>query len=437
MDKINAVCWAVATILLVSSGIYFTIVLRFPQFSFKKMINSLKPEKSATKGISPFETLTLSLAARIGVGSLAGIALGIFKGGVGTIFWLWLSALLTLPNTLSESTLAVRYRERDGKFYKGGPAYYINKGLGYKKLSILYAIIVSFCYLGGFLAIQSNTIASSLKDYLNIPTLVSGIIVAFISYIIIIRGIKGIAKFTSFLVPIMGILYMLVAILIIILNIEKIPNVFMTIIKEAFNFKSFGWGIVSSMIIGVQRGIFSSESGIGTGAVASGTSDTKYPIKQGYLQMLGVYFTTFVVCTATALIILTADIDINSFIEPNGIEITNRALNYHLGNSGNIVLLLAILAFSFSTVISGYYYGESNIKYLYNKITDKQIFVLKIIVVGLLLYGAIAKSSFLWNIVDIGVALLAIINIFALISLRRDVKEEHDEVELREKYKMK
>lgn len=431
MDKINAVCWAIATVLLIGNGLYFTIILRFPQFSFKKMLNSLKVDSNNKKGISPFETLTLSLAARIGVGSLAGIALGIYKGGVGTIFWLWISALITLPNTLAESTLAVRYREHDGKFNKGGPAYYINKGLGYKKLSVIYAVIVSLCYLGGFLAIQSNTIASSLKDYLNTPYVVSGIVVALISYIIIIRGIKGIAKFTSFLVPVMGILYMLIALFIIIMNIKEIPNVFLTIIKEAFNFKAMGWGIVSSMIIGVQRGIFSSESGIGTGAVASGTSDTKYPIKQGYLQMLGVYFTTFVVCTATATIILTAHIDINSFIEPNGIEITSRALNYHLGDFGNIVLLLTILAFSFSTVISGYYYGESNIKYLYGKITDKQILILKLIVVLLLLYGAIAKSSFLWNIVDIGVALLAIINIFALILLRHDVKDEYEVKEVK------
>lgn len=425
MDKINAVCWAIATVLLVSSGLYFSISLGFPQFSFKKMFKSLKNDNKDKKGISPFETLTLSLAARIGVGSLAGIALGIFKGGVGTIFWLWISALITIPNTLVESTLAVKYREKDGKFYKGGPAYYINKGLGYKKLSIIYAIVVSFCYLGGFLAIQSNTIASSLKDFINVPHLVTGIIVAVISYIIIVRGIKGIASFSSFLVPIMGILYMLVALIIIFMNITSIPNVIITIIKEAFNFKAFGWGIVSSMIIGVQRGIFSSESGIGTGAVASGTSDTNCPVKQGYLQMLGVYFTTFIVCTATAIIILTANIDMNSFISPNGIEITNRALNYHLGNFGNIILLITIIAFAFSTVISGYYYGESNIKYLYKNISNKQILILKIIVAGIILYGALAKSSFLWDIVDIGVSILAIINIFAIFSLRRDMKEEY------------
>ena len=423
MDKINAVCWAIATVLLVVSGIYFTITLKFPQFHFKKMIGSLKNDNKSS-GISPFETLTLSLAARIGVGSLAGIALSIYRGGIGTIFWLWLSTLITIPNTFVESTLAVVYHKKDGNFYQGGPAYYINKGLGYKKLSILYAIIVSLCYLGGFLAIQSNTIATSLNDYLNIPYIISGIIVAIISYIIIVKGVKGIAKFTSFLVPIMGILYILVAIFIIVINIDKIPHVLASIVKEAFNFKSFGFGIISSMIIGIQRGIFSSESGIGTGAVASGTSNTNVPIKQGYLQMLGVYFTTFIVCTATAFIILTADIDITSFIDPNGIEITNKALNYHLGNFGNITLLLAIIAFAFSTVISGYYYGESNIKYLYPKISNKQIFIVKIIVVILLLYGAIIKSSILWNIVDIGVALLAIINIYAIMSLRKNVQEE-------------
>lgn len=424
MERVNAVFWAIATVLLVSSGLYFSFTLKFPQFSFKKMFQSLKNNQKDKKGISPFETLTLSLAARIGVGSLAGIALGIYRGGIGVIFWLWLSALITIPNALVESTLAVKYREKDGKFYKGGPAYYINKGLGYKQLSIIYAIVVSFCYLGGFLAIQSNTIATSLKDFLDIPYLITGIIVAVISYIIIVRGIKGIASFTSYLVPIMGILYMLVALIIIIININKLPTVFATIVSEAFNFKALGWGIISSMIIGVQRGIFSSESGIGTGAVASGTSDTNYPVKQGYLQMLGVYFTTFIVCTATAIIILTANIDINSFIDPNGIEITNRALNYHLGNFGNIILLITIIAFAFSTVISGYYYGESNIKYLYKKITNKQILALKLIVVGILLYGALAKSSILWDVVDIGVALLAIINIFSIFALRRDMKEE-------------
>lgn len=424
MDKINSICWSIATVVLIVCGLYYTIKLGFPQFRFKDMFNSLKGSKKDTDSISPFETLTLSLAARIGVGSLAGIALGIYKGGIGVVFWIWISALITLPNTLVESTLAVKYREKDGKFFKGGPAFYIRKGLGYKGLSLIYAIVISLCYLGGFLAIQSNTIASSLKDFLNVPTLVSGLIVAFISFIIIIKGLKGIAHFTSMLVPIMGIGYLLVALFIIIKNINLVPSVLLNIVKAAFNFKSLGWGIITSFIIGVQRGIFSSESGIGTGAVASGTSDTDCPVKQGLLQMIGVYFTTFVVCTSTAMIILLADLDLNSFSNINGIEITLQALKYHLGSFGIVVLLLAIIAFSFSTIISGYYYGESNVKYLYKRVNSKQILVIKFIVVLIILYGAIAEPSRLWDVVDIGVGLLAIINIIAIFLLKKDMKEE-------------
>jgi len=178
------------------------------------------------------------------------------------------------------------------------------------------------------------------------------------------------------------------------------------------------------MIIGVERGIFSSEAGIGTGAVASGTSDTKYPFKQGYLQMLGVYFTSFIICSSTAFIILTSNININSFHDPNGIEITLEALNQHLGSFGTIVLLISIIAFAFSTIISGYYYGESNIKYLNKKMNKKSIVLLNIFVVIVLLYGAIAKPSSLWNIVDIGVAILAIINSIAIFGLRKNVVNE-------------
>jgi len=427
MDYLNKVLWAVATVLLVGCGIYYTIKLKGIQFSFREMLKSLRQDKKSVDSVSPFETLTLALAARIGVGSLAGIALGIYKGGVGVVFWIWLSAILTMPNTFVESALAVIYRERDDKFYKGGPAYYINKGLGYRKLAIIYAVVISLCYLGGFLAIQSNTIAASIKDFGDIPTYVTGIIVALISFLIIYKGLKRITSFTAKLVPIMGISYLIICLIVIIANINLIPNVFISIFKEAFNFKAFGWGIFSSIIIGVQRGIFSSESGIGTGACASGTSDTDSPVKQGMLQMIGIYFTSFIVCTSTAIIILTANIDINSFTNVNGIEIVQAALTEHLGSIGNIILLLAIISFAFSTVISGYYYGESNIKFLFKKINNKGIMILKVFVILIILYGAIAKPSTLWDLVDIGVAILAIINIFAIFMLRRDVLDEFND----------
>lgn len=424
MSQINTFVWAIATIALIICGLYYTVKLKFIQFNFKEMFKSFNNKDRDKSSISPFKTLTLALAARIGVGSLAGIALGIYKGGVGVVFWIWLSALITLPNSFVESTLAVIFHEKDGKFYTGGPAYYINKGLGLKKLSIIYAVIIFLCYIGGFLAIQSNTIASSMKTYLDISPMTTGIIIAIISYVVISHGLKRIANFTSLLVPIMGIAYMIVSITLIVLNIDKIPSVISSIFKEAFNIKALGWGIFSSIIIGVQRGIFSSESGMGTGAVASGTSDTKYPVKQGYIQMLGVYFTTFVICTSTVFVILTSNININEFSNPNGIEITLMALKSHLGDFGTIVLVFAILSFAFSTIISGYYYGESNLKFLDKKINKTKIYILNIFVVGILFYGAIASPKILWNTVDIGAGILAIINCYSIIRLNNIIKRE-------------
>ncbi len=257
MAQINTIFWGIATILLVSCGLYYTFKLNFIQFNFKRIFGSLKNSGRDKNSISPFKTLTLALAARIGVGSLAGIALGIYKGGIGVIFWIWLSTLIVIPNSFVESTLAVIFRERDGNYYIGGPAYYISKGLGFKKLSYLYAIIIFLCYIGGFLAIQSNTIATSMKTYLDISPLTTGIIIAIISYIIISHGLKRIANFTSFLVPIMGLAYMVVALTIIVLSYDKLPTIISSIFHEAFNFKALGWGIVSSIIIGVQRGVFS------------------------------------------------------------------------------------------------------------------------------------------------------------------------------------
>lgn len=424
MSNLNQICWAIATILLIGCGIYYAFKLNFIQFNFKEMLKSFKDSNKSAETVSPFETLTLALAARIGVGSLAGIALGIYNGGIGVIFWIWLSTLFTLPNTFVESLLAVVYRKHDGKYYKGGPAYYISDGLGYKKLAIIYAIVISLCYLGGFLAIQSNTISASVASFTSIPSYVTGIIVALISFFVIFKGLKSITRFTSKLVPVMGIGYLVICLIVVVTNINLIPSLIVNIVKQAFNIKALGFGILSSFIIGIQRGIFSSESGIGTGACASGTSDTNYPVKQGMIQMIGVYFTTFIICTSTVIIILTSNIDIASFQNANGIEIVQASLNYHLGRIANFILLIVIITFAFSTVVSGYYYGESNVKYLFKNIDERGIKFLKLLVILILLYGAIASPSKLWNLVDIGVAILAIINVIAIFMLRKDVFHE-------------
>ncbi len=422
MQFVNKVLWGIATIFLLSSGIYFSMKLHGIQFRLKDMIHSFKKKKGDQ--ISPFETLTMATAARIGVGSLAGIALAIYVGGEGTIFWLWLSTFLVAPNAFAESCLGVIYREKDGEFHKGGPAYYIKKGLGMKKLSSFYALLIIIAYIFGFLTIQSNTIAKSLENMLPIPFLAIGIMIALISFVVIYKGVKGIADFTSKLVPIMGAIYLAATAYILIKNASLLPSAFFSIIQSAFSFKAAIGGFLGTALIGIQRGIFSNEAGIGTGAIASSTSDANLPVQQGLVQVVGIYFTSLVVCTATAFIILTSNYQSLVLENVNGIEITKYALQYHLGSFGQWLLIILIILFAFSTIITGYYYGESNLKFLFPEVKSKFILAFKILTIVLLILGAITSATTLWNFVDILVALLAIINIYALLSMRKDIIEE-------------
>lgn len=432
---LNKLLWGIATIFLIGGGLYFTFKLHFIQFKWKDMFQGFKSKGKKKETISPFQTLMMATAARIGVGSLAGVALAIYVGGLGSIFWLWISAIITAPNAFAESCLGVIYREKDGKFYKGGPAYYIDKGLGKKKLGKIYALLIIVAYILGFLTIQANTITKSITTKIDIEPLFIGILIAIFSGIIIMKGVKKIADATSKLVPIMGVGYLLISLWIIIANINMIPSILATIIKDAFNLKALGAGVLSSFIIGVQRGIFSSEAGLGSGAIASATSDTNNPIGQGLIQILGIYFTSLVICTSTAFIILTSNYQNLILENVNGIEITQYALKYHLGSWGEWILMIAIVLFAFSTVITGYYYGESNLEYLYPKATKNHILLLKIGTILLLIYGSVASSDLLWKIVDIFVALMAIINVYALFGMRKDIIYEWNHYKIKKQEK--
>jgi len=425
MNTINNLLWSIATIILVASGIYFSYKLDFLHLNIKKIFQSLKSDSKQKEGISPFESLAVALGGCIGVGSLAGIALSIYKGGVGTIFWIWLSCLLVAPNSLVENALAIIYQKKNNKEYLGGPSYYIKNGLGYKKLALVYAFLVTISYIFGFLTIQSNTISKSITNFFQISPVIIGLIVGIFSFLIIRKGVKGIAKFSSVLVPIMGLVYLLIASLIVFKNISLLPNLIINIFKEAFNFKALGWGLFSTMLIGIQRGIFSSEAGTGTAAIASGSSTLKSPIKQGLIQTLGVYFITFVICTSTAFIILTSNYNPLNYSDVNGIEITQNALVYHLGNFGNLILYFCIIAFSFSTIVSGYFYGETNMKFIFKNMNEKHILLLQIITCLLLVLASIMSPTILWDFVDILTALLVIINVFSIFSLRKDVIIEY------------
>jgi AGCS family alanine or glycine:cation symporter len=427
IDVLNKLLWAVATSLILFSSIYFTFSLKFIQFNLKAMISNLMKKEKHKDSISPFKTLMLALAGRIGVGSIAGVALAIYLGGLGSIFWMWIIGILSAVNTFAETALGIVYKKKDsGNIYKGGPSYYIKEGLKKPTLGNLYAIFIILSYIGGFISIQSNTITKSLGKIIEIDPIIIGIIISLLTAAIIFGGIKKIANFTSKLVPLMTLFYLSVALYVIVTNVGIIPNIFYKIIVDAFNFESFTAGFLPIFIIGIQRGIFSNEAGLGTGSIASSTTDENNPTGQGYVQMLGIYITTLLICTATAIIILTSNYSELILEDVNGIEITQHAFNYHIGQFGSIALFTSILFFSFSTILTGYYYGESSLKYFFNKINNRYLIILKIVTLISLFIGSIISSSFLWKLVDMLVAILAIINIYALLNLRKEVKSELD-----------
>ncbi len=416
LKVMDSILWATATVMLVISGIYYTIKLHFVQFDFKQMIKNIR--KSNNNSITPFQSLMMVLGGRIGVGSIAGIALSIYLGGIGTIFWIWIIGFISASNAFAETVLGLKYKEKDENVYKGGPSYYLKNGLNMKKIGKLYAYIIVVSQIIGFLSIQANTITKSITHYININPIIIGLIIMIISFSIFNHGIKKIFKISSKLVPFMTLIYLLTSLFIILINLDKIPLIFTNIIKEAFNFKALGFGVLGTMIIGIQRGIFSNEAGLGTGAIAASTVDTKYPASQGYVQIIGIYITTFLVCTATALVILTSNVNMHGNL--NGIEITQNAFIYHLGSFGNFIVIISIILFAFSTILSGYYDALSNLKFL-TTINDKKIFLLKLISCLILLVSSILSANLIWKIVNILTAVLAIINVYAIRKLKKDV----------------
>ena len=356
----------------------------------------------------------MTLAARIGVGSISGVALAIYIGGPGTIFWMWVSGIIISINTFIESYFGVLFQEKDNDVYKGGPSYYIKKGLLSNKLSYFFAFIMIISYVIGFLPIQANTIIASTSTYIN--KYITLIVICLGSAYIIFKDVKKIASFSSIIVPIMSILYLLLGAYVILNNINNLDNIIKIIFSSIFNLKSGIAGLLTPIVLGIQRGVFASESGLGTSAIAAATVKDS-PFKQAIIQVLGVHFTNFIICTITAFIILNSNYNVIDLASLNGIEITSYAFKYNLGNIGNIILILITILFAFSTIISGYYYGESNLKFLFKKLNKKSIIIFKCIVIFFVYIGGIINSSIIWSIVDSFVVILAIINIYSIYNL--------------------
>ena len=417
---LKSIIYATVTVLLIVVSIYFSIKLKFIQFNFKKILTSLF--KKTTGNISILESLSINLGAKIGVGSLSGIALSILLGGSGSIFWMWIITLITGIISYIEGYLGIKYQCKSNKNELiGGPSFYLSNVTKYRILPIMYSIILIIAYIFGFITIQSNTIVNSISYISSINKYFILIILVIITSLIIFKGLKKIAVFSAKIVPIMAILYILIGLYVIITNYKLIPIIISDIIANALNIKSIISSFIPMVIIGIERGIFATEIGLGTSAITSSmTNDTKE--NQGYVQLFSIYFTSFVICTITVFIILTSKIDTSNYININGIEYVIDSLIYHLGNYGVIVFVIITILFSFSTIIGGYTFGELALDFIIKNINNKIIVIFKIIIILLVFIGGIINPNILWNTIDVLVVLLMLINLYGVYLNRNNIK---------------
>ena len=403
-----SITWYVASIFIIYSGIKYSIRYKFKQFNIREFIRAIRSKSN--NNVSPLASLSMSLAAKIGVGSLSGVALALYFGGVGSIFWMCIISLLVSINTYVECKLGIKYRDKIGNSFVGGPSFYIKKCLNNKYLSILYGILVIVTYSGLFLSIQSNTIVSVLNDF-NISVTLIVILLSIVTFLIIIKGSHNIFLVDSILVPIMLMFYLILGGFAI-FNSNNLFDIFKSMMVEAFNLKS----IIPVFLIGMQRAIFISESGIGTSAISASACDNDAS-KQGMLEILGIHITTFLVCFVTFLIVVTSDYMFIDFGNINGIEIVMHAFNYHFGNLGKIILSIITIMFAFSTIISGYFFGENNVRVFTNN--KKIINLFKILVIVVIFVSGYVSPQILWNLTDYFIAILAIINISSILKICR------------------
>ncbi|MAN85463.1 MAG: sodium:alanine symporter [Algoriphagus sp.] len=435
---LNDLIWSNALIVLcLGAGIYFSVRTGFVQIRyFREMIHLLFSGKSSKKGVSSFQAFALALSGRIGTGNIAGVATAIGLGGPGAIFWMWIIAFLGSASAYIEATLGQIFKEVKGGEYRGGPAYYIEKGLGIKWYAMLFAFvtIISMSFL--LPGVQSNSIALSVNNAFDVPVEYTGGVVCLFLAMVIFGGIKRIGKVAEILVPFMAMGYVLLAIIIIGINITEVPTVLKLIVSSAFNQEAAYSAVFGSAIAwGVKRGIYSNEAGQGTAPHAASAAEVSHPAKQGLVQAFSVYIDTSFVCTATACMILfTGQFNVlhpdGGFLVENlpgiaiGPEFTQNAIAVHFPTIGAGFVAVALMFFSFTTIMAYYYIAETNLSYLQKNDTQKwPIHVLRILIIIATFYGAIRTAQVAWTFGDIGVGLMAWLNIIAILLLRKPALE--------------
>lgn len=420
---VNNILWGdgyVLIVLLLIAGVWFSVRLNLIQiFDFKHMFSIMRNSNREDKaGISSFQALCTSLSARVGTGNLAGVAVAISLGGAGAIFWMWVIALLGMATGYAESVLGQVYKIKDANGqYRGGPAYYIQQGIQNKAFAWLFALCLFFGYGFVFSAVQANTIADALNNSYNLPTHYAGLIIIVLAALIVVGGLRSIAKFAQYVVPFMGLAYVLVAIVVTIINIQLLPSVLMDIISSALGFQEAGAGALAAAIKnGIQRGLYSNEAGSGSvpHAAAAATPQPNHPASQGYVQMLGVFVDTMILCTCTAFIILLGtQTDIGQM---EGIRLTQTAMEAHLGNVGGDFVSAAICLFAFTSVVANYAYGESNLHMfkLDNKM-GRRFYTSGYL--AMIFWGSVANLTIVWAMADMALGLMTLVNVIAIIIL--------------------
>lgn len=417
----NDVLWTYILIaMLIIIGLYFTFKTKFVQFrNIKEMFRLLgngAKSKDSKDTISSFQAFCISTASRVGTGNLAGVATAIAIGGPGAIFWMWLIALIGSASAFIESTLAQIYKEKDGSNFIGGPAYYMEKGLKKRWMGVIFAILITISFGLVFNSVQSNTIALSLNSSFGFDTKIIGLILTILTIIIIFGGVKRIADVSSVLVPIMAIAYILVALFIVLKNFSAIPSVLSLIFENAFGINQVvGGSIGAALMQGIKRGLFSNEAGMGSAPNAAATATVSHPVNQGFIQTLGVFTDTLIICSCTAFIVLLSGVPLDGSIK--GIELTQLAVSSQVGSWGNTFISLCILLFAFSSIVGNYYYGEANIQF----ITNKKIYlsIYRISVALMVFFGSLVSMDIVWNLADVFMGLMAVINLIAIVLLSK------------------
>lgn len=426
LTQINDVMYTyILIIMLAGVGIYFTIRTRGVQFRLLKdgirsMLEKTETDENGKKKVSSFQALMISTASRVGTGNIAGIATAIVTGGPGAVFWMWVMALIGGASAFIESTLAQIYKVRENGQFRGGPSYYMERALGKRWMGVLFSVLLIICFAYGFNGLQAYNMSSALEyyiqDYSNTMwPMIIGIILAVATGLVIFGGVHRIGFISSVIVPIMAVGYILMGLVTMLMNITELPRVMMMILENAFDFQAMAGGFAgSAVVIGIKRGLFSNEAGMGSAPNASASAEVAHPVQQGLVQVISVFIDTILICSSTAMMLLLSGVEGEKAVL-DGIPYVQAAISSNVGEWGIHFITFSIFAFAFSSLIGNYFYAESNILFIKNNKVVLTVFRITCMVAIFL--GAQADFSLVWNIADITMGFMAIVNIIAIFLL--------------------